>query len=145
MKPSATPQAILERVGLKRTAVRLGVLKLLLAERQALSVQQIHRRLPPDTDPVTVYRTVTTLAKKGVLHPVRGDDRAARYAVGEREPGASHRHPHFLCDECGRSECLDGVELPAAAAADRHPRMKKGYEIRYSEVILHGCCPKCRA
>jgi Fur family ferric uptake transcriptional regulator len=126
-------------------------------------------------DRVTVYRTLASLAESGIAHRVDVGDRVFRFALAgaggharhapgrahakpRRAPGvpggggargaSDHVHPHFVCDSCGRVECLDGLTVvlrhaggPGAGAA----AVKFEHERRVvrREVLLHGTCGRC--
>lgn len=141
----ASPSDILKRIGLRRTPVRLGVLKVLADATQPLGVQQVLELLPEHTDTVTVYRTLNTFTNKKVVHRVRGEDRTWRYAAGgsERTSTQPHAHPHFVCESCGTVECLEDSQIPTTFV--RALKVADKYEVHYPEVTLHGVCPKCHA
>jgi Fur family ferric uptake transcriptional regulator len=133
---------LLTKAGLRRTPVRMGVLTLLAAAKSPLDVPQILAKLPDHTDAVTVYRTLNTFTRKKLVHRVRGEDRSWRYALGSTDaPQSEHRHPHFVCEHCGKVECLKDADIPASftRALGVPPR----YQVSYPEVVLHGVCPRC--
>jgi Fur family ferric uptake transcriptional regulator len=139
---SVTTEDLLARHGLRRTPVRVGVIELLSRSGRPLSVPQILAKLR-GVDTVTVYRTLNTFARKRIVHKVRGEDRTWLYAVGDGSAARpQHLHPHFVCDACGKVECLETSKIPdsfiAALSIDR------AYAVRYPEVVLHGMCPRCR-
>ena len=138
-KLQANAADLLHQAGLRRTEVRLAVLKILAESRQPLGAPQILERLPAGIDRVTLYRTLNTLTSKKLLHRVRGDDQIWRYGMGEFDAHARHAHAHFVCDTCGTVECLS--EEPVV---QRHSRVRAGYRVDYSEVLVHGACPECR-
>jgi Fe2+ or Zn2+ uptake regulation protein len=127
---------------LRRTPVRAGVLEVLARAVRPMGAVEILEKLPPATDTVTVYRTLNTFTAKGVAHRVRGEDRVWRYALGDAHDAARHQHPHFVCENCGKVECLKGAEIPAGFVASLGVGGK--YRIHYPEVVLHGVCPKCQ-
>jgi Fur family transcriptional regulator, ferric uptake regulator len=133
---------VLKQCKLRRTPVRGGVLEVLLKAPRPLGAVEILEKLPPHTDAVTVYRTLNTFTARRVLHRVRGEDRVWRYAPGDPHETAAHQHPHFVCEECGRVECLKDAEIPGDFV--RSLDVKGHYTIRYPEVVLHGVCPKCQ-
>lgn len=134
---------VLGGAGLRRTPVRVGVLELLGHSASPLAVPQILERLPVGTDAVTVYRTLNTFMRKRLVHRVRGEDGTARYAIGGTAAQPSqHQHPHFVCQDCGRVECLSGSQVPGRLL--RSLGIDGGYQITYAEVVLHGLCPRCR-
>jgi Fur family ferric uptake transcriptional regulator len=137
-------ERLLRKSKLRRTPVRAGVLEVLARAPRPLGAVEILEKLPPHTDAVTVYRTLNTYTQKNVCHRVRGEDRVWRYALGgEGDPQSTqaHHHPHFVCEICGRVECLKQTEIPAnfVGSLGVGPR----YTINYPEVVLHGTCPKC--
>ncbi len=136
-----TSDKLLQKTGLRRTPVRVGVLDLLAGARQPMDVPQIVAKLPDHTDAVTVYRTLNTFTRKKLVHRVRGEDRGWRYALGSPGPAPEHRHPHFVCEDCGKVECLDDADIPGGFVRSLGVAAK--YQVRYSEVVLHGLCPKC--
>ena len=131
----------LHKAGLRRTPVRGGVLEVLAKAARPLGAVEILDKLPPHTDAVTVYRTLNTFTAKSVIHRVRGEDRVWRYALGDPGAHAMHHHPHFVCENCGRVECLKDAEIPADFV--RTLRVGPKYTVAYPEVVLHGTCPKC--
>ena len=142
MSENPSIEKLLKQCALRRTPVRAGVLDILLKGSRPLGAVEILEKLPPHTDAVTVYRTLNTFTEKNVIHRVRGEDRVWRYAIGDTNDSAAHHHPHFVCESCGKVECLKGAEIPHdfVKTLGVGPR----YEIHYPEVVLHGTCPKCK-
>ena len=132
---------LLKRSTLRRTPVRAGVLEVLARSSRAMGAVEILEKLPPHTDAVTVYRTLNTLTNKNVLHRVRGEDRVWRYALDEGHDSAVHTHPHFVCESCGKVECLKDAEVPGGFV--KSLGVDAGYRVRFPEVVLHGVCPRC--
>src|SRR5689334_13821712 len=93
-------ERLLKKAKLRRTPVRTGVLEVLARSSRPLGAVEILEKLPPHTDAVTVYRTLNTYRLKDVVHRVRGEDRVWRYAIGNAQATAAHRHPHFVCEDC---------------------------------------------
>ena len=145
VKPAHTmiePDVLLQRVALKRTPVRLGVLRVLAGSATPMDVVDLLKHLPQFTEPVTVYRTLTTFVSKKLIHRVRGADRSWRYAIGDQTVSDAHQHAHFVCDECGTMECVEDAKVPAKLL-DK-VQAAPGYRVTYPEVLLHGTCPKCQ-
>lgn len=138
---------ILSQAGLRRTAARAEVLSVLMQSRHPLAAAAVLEQLK-HTDRVTVYRTLNTLAAKGLLHRVQGDDRVWRYALhktGKAHDHAhgdeSHRHVHFECDECGSVECIE--DSPVTDDLMKKLRGSTKYAVRHADVTLHGTCQDC--
>ncbi len=92
-------------------------------------------------DSVTVYRTLATFVKKGMVHRVRSDDRSWLFAIGSRKHDHGHRHPHFVCEKCGKVECLEGSVVPETFVPGL--KIDRTYQVQYAEVVVHGRCPSC--
>lgn len=141
MKDNAV-DTLLRLAGLRRTPVRAGALEVLQKSGRPMGAVDILGKLPAKTDAVTVYRTLNTFTKKKLIHRVRGEDRVWRYALGDEQQPRQHQHPHFVCETCGKVECLKDAEIPRTfiETLGVTPR----YAVRYPEVVLHGQCPRCR-
>lgn len=139
---SSDAEALLKASGLKRTPVRMGVLQVLAESSEPLDVTELLKRLPSFTEPVTVYRTLNTFVSKRLVHRVRGEDRSWRYAAGDLSKPADHQHAHFVCDACGKVECIEDAKISPKLL--EKVQAGPGYRISYSEVLLHGTCPRCK-
>ena len=102
-----------------------------------MSVEELVAKLPRETDVVTVYRTLNTLVEKHLARRVRAEDRSWRFELS----GAEHVHAHFVCDNCGKVECVPTIELQPSATFSA--KLAEGYDIHSQELTLHGTCPKC--
>lgn len=140
LKHSPSIDAVLRGHGLRRTPVRVEVLDLLKAAARPLSVPQMLAKLR-GVDTVTVYRTLNTFVRKKLVHRIRGEDRSWLYAAGDMDDAPQHQHPHFVCDDCGKVECLDDASIPRSFVDSLN--VHRGYKVNYPEVVLHGRCPKC--
>jgi len=142
--PSTPPSAteILHKSGLRRTPVRLGVIDVLTKAARPLTVPQMLAKMK-GVDSVTTYRTLNTFVKKGLVHRVRGEDRSWMYAIGDSNHVPEHQHPHFVCENCGKVECLEDSNIPGNFV--KQMGVGNGYNVSYAEVVLHGTCPKCVA
>ncbi|HEU4361175.1 MAG TPA: Fur family transcriptional regulator [Mycobacterium sp.] len=149
-QPAALDPAVAERIGellrahgLRRMASRLAVLAVLEPVNGHLSVAELHRRLtaaapaqnhPPDL--ATVYRTVTTLVDRGVLHALTLDGGVTTYGL------AVDPHHHAVCTRCGTI-----IEVPAQRLASALEHARAGSAFSLSEragLTLHGLCPQCQ-
>ena len=133
---------LLRDAGLKRTPARTSLLEALFHEKQPLSAPQIMAKLARGMDHVTLYRTLKTFTEHKLLHRVRGEDQVWRYRVGKPDAGG-HEHAHIVCDACGTVECLPEARWPDKAA--KKAGLRSGYDVAYSEVLVHGTCPDCHS
>jgi len=122
---------------LRVTAPRVAVLRVLADAGGALSHTDVLDRLGQlRWDQATIYRNLVKLRDAGVANVVTRVNGVDRYALaGEHDE--DHRHPHFICDDCGRVECLPvsftlSLDGPWAEV------------IQEAAVQLSGECPDCR-
>ena len=134
-----TEREFLEEVGLRPTEIRLDVLRLLFNEGRPLSHGEVQERLKEGTDRVTLYRTLSSLERVGLVHRVLGIDGAWRFCAHRPDhPGCPGNHPHFLCLDCGLMVCLPDQPLPRV---DVPP----GYFVAGKQLVVYGRCPACEA
>lgn len=130
-------QKMLKAAKLYSTQGRVAILKVLIKAGKPLSQDEIAGRSGrKHFDKVTIYRTLESLLKVGLVHKAFIDKRAWHFELAHN---CSERqcHPHFTCTSCGSTHCLTGVSLPMA----RSPH--KGFIIHRQQVRLEGLCPAC--
>jgi len=119
------------------TEGRVAILNVLLKAGKPLNQDQIaHRSGRGHFDKVTIYRTLESLLRVGLVHKVFVDKRARHFELA-RNCTESQCHPHFTCTNCGDTHCLTEVSLPMAKSPH------KGFIIRRQQVRLEGLCPAC--
>ena len=134
---------LLRAHGLRRMPLRIAVLGVLEPVAGHLSVAEIHQRIvaaaPPGAPPpdlATIYRTVTTLDDRGVLHPLTLDGGLTTYGL------AVDPHHHAVCTRYGTI-----IEVPAQRLASALELASAGSAFSLSEragLTLHGLCPQCQ-
>ncbi len=123
--------------GLRATAPRLAVLRVLSVAKNPLSYTQVLQHLGQmDWDPATIYRNLVKLRDAGVASVVSRAEGIDRYALAGAQADGPH-HPHFLCEDCGRVACLP--ELTASISMDG----PWAASIEKATVQLRGECPDC--
>lgn len=98
---------VIRQAGFKATPGRLAILGIFSEDCGALCAEDIHTRIgKTKVDYVTVYRTLESFEKAGLIKKVFLRKQAAYY---ER---AGHHHHHIVCTSCGTVEQFDscGVE-----------------------------------
>ncbi|HWA35324.1 MAG TPA: transcriptional repressor [Cyclobacteriaceae bacterium] len=133
-------EQILKDFRLRKTSSRSDILHLFIAHPYALSYSDIEKEVAASYDRVTVYRTLKTFLDKGVVHKVLDDAGGLKYALcndhctsGEHH----HEHVHFKCVNCGQTNCLEDVKIPAV-------QLPKGYRARELNLLIQGSCSKCQ-
>ncbi len=128
----------LRAAGLRATPARLAVLRLLRASERPLSHGEVSERLAGRPfDRATLYRNLVDLTGAGLARRTELGDRIWRFE--DRGVAPSRDHPHFVCTECGRVECLPGVRVRISGA--RRPVALREQEL---EVQVRGRCDRCR-
>jgi Fur family transcriptional regulator, ferric uptake regulator len=130
-------RTILKDAGLRCTQGRQDILKVLLDSDAPMSHEELCGCLRSvSINRVTVYRVLESFLKAGVVHRVEAGGRVWRFAVcGKMHRG--HCHPHFICRECGRIECLNDCPMPEI------PRRIPRHTVEEQEVYLRGLCEEC--
>jgi Fur family peroxide stress response transcriptional regulator len=81
----------------------------------------------------TVYRTLETLEKIGLVKRVCFWGNSARYDANTSE------HHHLICEKCGRIEDIDFDQRLAI------PENLQGFKTDTYSVNIYGLCPECQS
>ncbi len=133
---------LLER-GVRPTAVRLLVLRMLCEAECALSLSDIEARLGT-VDKSTVFRSLTLFLGHHLVHAVDDGSGQMKYAAcsdgchcGEDvHAGLTDLHTHFFCERCQRTFCLRGLPIPQVC-------LPEGFHLHTANYVLKGLCPEC--
>jgi Fur family ferric uptake transcriptional regulator len=131
--------SILSDKKVKATPVRELVLGVFLQNKHALSLSDIENILSW-SDRVTIFRTLKTFEKKGVIHQINDGSSSVKYALcAESCEETKHVdiHPHFHCEKCGKTICLDKQEIKIDHIPDN-------LTINNYSLILNGLCKECK-
>jgi len=126
----------LTAAGLRRTPQRIALLDYLLRHPDHATVDELWPALNKRrvcASRATVYNTLHSLVKAGLVREFKLDASAARYDA------LLDPHHHFVCDHCGVVEDLEWFEVPALKQARPGRRSIRSYE-----VVVRGECAKCR-
>ena len=89
-------------------------------------------------DRVTVYRNLSILEEKGIIHSAIGEDGVRHFRAHLYDkPGCPGDHPHFICLSCKDMICLTEQRLP-------HIDVPEGYTVTGKRFLVYGFCRKCR-
>jgi Fur family transcriptional regulator, peroxide stress response regulator len=89
-------------------------------------------RQDPRASRATVYNSLKSLTRAGLVREVISEGKAARF------DSSLHPHHHFVCEHCGEVEDIAWFELPAAGKHALGAR-----QVRSFEVVFRGVCEKC--
>jgi Fur family ferric uptake transcriptional regulator len=118
------------------------VLEALETTKELSSAQDIHGQLRSEDASApgltTVYRSLESLVKLGIVQAVDLGDGERRYELVE--PGEHHHH--IICKSCRNSVHLDQClveELEKAIS------QKYGYDVHSHILEIFGVCPSCKS
>ena len=129
---------VLKNNNLRLTGSRKEILAVLQRSVYALSHTEIEKSLPSHLDRITVYRTLQSFMKKGLIHTVTDPhSRAAKYLYNN--PGLPEQHAHFKCRSCKILICLDTPIFSAKSM-----KFPEGYKAEIYSLVIEGLCDQCR-
>jgi Fur family peroxide stress response transcriptional regulator len=124
-------------LGLKVTHQRVEVFRELLMANDHPSADKLHQRLKDKLPMIsldTVYRTLTTLAKYGLINRVETPESLARFEA------AQIRHHHLICRSCGEINDFVWQIIDEAALPDEIQTWGK---IDNKNMVVYGVCRRC--
>jgi Fur family ferric uptake transcriptional regulator len=132
-------QTILKKNQLSITDSRRKILELFQQSNGAMAHADIEKISGENFDRVTIYRTLQTFVEKGIIHTIPTTDNSILYALckDDCKAGEHHdNHVHFICDHCGKTYCLDHVEVPAI-------HLPNGFTPKQTDLVVSGKCKFC--
>ena len=134
-------RAALREAELRSTTSRVAVLQHLASANRPLSHAEVADSLVPEGfDKSTLYRCLVELADAGLLARIDAGDHAWRFELRSGEHHEDSEHPHFVCVDCGKVECLPDVEVKITPS--KSPKHSHLGDV--TEVFLKGHCKECR-
>ena len=128
---------LLQSANLRQTEPRLAILRVLLKADTPLTQEQIADKIGADApNKTTIYRTLTQLVKKNLVHQAYLDDRTAHFELAHH-CGEQQCHPHFTCRQCRKTQCLTGIHAPLV-------ELPKGFVMHRQQIHIEGLCEKCQ-
>jgi len=135
-----TARELLRNATLRSTPSRLAVLEYLSGQNRPISHAEISETLVPlGYDKSTLFRVLTELADSDLLSRIDAGDHAWRFEIrgaGGHSPGD---HPHFVCNNCGKVECLPDVQV----TLKNKYKPPAGKTRQVDSVFLKGTCGDC--
>ena len=134
----ASCELLLEEHGIKPTANRITVAMALDASMLPLSLAELESRIET-IDKSNVFRALTLFRKHHLVHAIEGTGDGTRYELchSHHDDHDDDLHPHFFCEECQQTYCLDGVEMPEV-------QLPAGFKLHSSNFMIKGTCPHCK-
>lgn len=131
-------ESLLTEHGVRPTANRLLVARALASAMRPMSLSELERALLT-IDKSNIFRTLALFRELHLVHVIEDGD-GVRYELCHSH-GQGHDddlHPHFHCECCHRTFCLDNTVIPEIV-------IPEGYEMQSVNYIVKGLCPACAA
>ena len=128
---------LFEEHGVKPTANRIVVVKALASSIQPQSLAELESRIET-IDKSNVFRALTLFREHHLVHAIEGSGDGTKYELchSHDHDHDDDQHPHFFCEVCQQTYCLEGVELPQIT-------LPQGFELHSANYMLKGVCPHC--
>lgn len=131
--------SILKKHSLRKTSFRLEVLSIFLKNAtKGISPHFIENNIK-DFDRITLYRTLKTFEKSGLIHMAIDGSNNTKYALCHEDCTVHNHlddHAHFLCTTCGETSCLENVGNPEI-------KLPSNYKLETAHLALTGVCNDC--
>ena len=137
MNTSLLENELLEK-DIRPTAVRLRVLQQFRMAMIAYSLNELEEALKP-VDRITLFRTLKTFEKSGIIHSVNEHNGIIKYALCAESCNCSysdHLHVHFSCQACQKTFCLYETRVPDVS-------LPAGFVPLDANVVIKGICAAC--
>jgi Fur family peroxide stress response transcriptional regulator len=136
---AADPARLLREAGLRVTPQRLAVAQAALLGQHPTAgeiFEAVHKQFPT-IGLATVYATLNTMSRRGLLAPVAFAD-AVRYDANVTP------HANLICVVCGSITDFDGCQDVLAELRER-TATSTGFSCAAERLDLHGTCAACQS
>ncbi len=128
----------LEEKGVKPTANRIVVYKLLAAAEHPLTLNDMER-MNLSLDKSSIFRVLTLFLEHDVVHSFEDGRGVLNYelCLSRGACNMKDKHVHFYCESCRQSFCLEDIHIH-----DVH--LPEGFSAHSFSFVVKGECPECR-
>ena len=130
---------ILNIPGVRMTSQRALILEIIRRGEGHLDADEVYRQArekQPRISLSTVYRTLQTLKKLGLVEELHFDEEHHHYEIK-----SSIEHHHLTCLGCGQ---VVEFQYPLARLIKRNVAETKDFEIVGTELHMSGYCSECQ-
>lgn len=131
-------EKILEDKKIRPTAMRLLVLKFMLEQSHAVSLNELEGQMS-HSDRVTLFRTIKTFEEKGLVHRIEEGSGISKFAMCSDDCEVSCHHDlhiHFYCNSCKETYCLPKTHVPEVSLPNK-------FKLQEINLMAKGICDKC--
>lgn len=128
---------ILRRHSIRPTANRMMIVRAMDEAGRPLSMSELEIMLPT-IDKSNIFRALSLFDKYNMVHRIEDGSDSIRYELchSHDDCADSDIHPHFYCESCHKSFCLEEAGIPEIS-------IPKGYKVHSVNYVLKGICPDC--
>lgn len=129
---------MLDRHGMKATANRIVVARELDRSQRPMTMAELERKILT-IDKSGIFRVLTLFKAHHLVHVIEdGGGAGVRYELcrSHREDVDDDEHPHFHCESCGRTFCLENTIIPRV-------HLPEGFKQSTVSFLVKGLCPEC--
>lgn len=136
---------ILKEAGLKNTPARRFILEIFSSDCKPINAEYIQQALMSKSTSstssktvnlVTIYRTLASLEKAGILTKINLRKESAYYEL------ADHHHHHIVCTRCGRTESFNTC-IVDTISKDVLKKSSQFKTVDQHSLELFGLCAAC--
>ncbi|MFC4769810.1 Fur family transcriptional regulator [Effusibacillus consociatus] len=124
--------------GVRLTPQRQWILRYLKETHSHPTAEQVHHEVSKALGGIslaTVYNTLHTLTKMGVIRELSYGDGSSRFDGNETE------HAHLVCDQCGTVIDIESPEVEQILSPEA---TRNGFNIRAYRLEFYGVCEDCQ-
>lgn len=128
---------ILKENDFKCTPSRLKIIDIFLKNDKPISAEYIYSKLKNDIDEATVYRTLSSFEKRGILRRVDLRKNSIHFELND------HHHHHIVCTNCGGVEDFEENKEIEKLLVKVVQSSNKFKSITEHSLELFGLCKGC--
>ena len=134
----STCVGLLEEHGIKPTANRIVVARALANSILPQSLAELERKIIT-IDKSNIFRALTLFKEHHLVHTIEGSSDGTKYELchSHDHEHDDDQHPHFFCEVCQQTYCLDYAEVPQI-------QLPEGFSMKSSNLMIKGICPHCK-
>ena len=128
---------LLEEHGIKPTANRIVVVRELASAMRPMTLAELEYKIL-SIDKSNIFRALCLFKEHRLVHVIEGNSDGARYEICHSHDHDHDEdvHPHFYCERCQQTYCLDYCEMPEI-------QLPKGFEKISANLMIKGVCAEC--
>ena len=123
--------------GIRATSNRIVVVRELAKSLRPVTLAELEMRILT-IDKSNIFRALTLFREHHLVHVIEGGSEGVRYELCHSHDHDHDEdiHPHFFCEKCQQTYCLDYTEIPDIP-------LPKGFEKKNANLMIKGICPNC--